>query len=229
MGYRNIDMGKLKRKIFFFFSLAFIVIGLMLFLPAGSLNYWQAWVFMATLLVPFIFVASYLLKHDPALLERRMRFREKEIQQKLIIKIANLFFFIGFLVPGLDYRYGWSSVPAWLVILSDALIFLGYLIIFLVFRENSYASRIIEVERGQKVIMTGPYSVIRHPMYAGVILMYLFMPIALGSYWALVFFVPVISIVVFRILDEEKVLLRDLKGYKEYTKKVRYRLIPGIW
>lgn len=223
------NIGKLKRMIFLLFPLGIIVMGLMLFLPSGSLNFWQAWVFMATLFVPVIFVVSYFLKHDPALLERRMQFKEKEVRQKLIIKIASLLFFTGILIPGFDYRYGWSDVPVWLVILSDVVIFLGYAIVFLVFRENSYTSRIVAVQKGQKVITTGPYSVVRHPMYVGVILMYLFMPLALGSYWAMIFFIPAIALIITRTLDEERVLLKGLKGYKEYTKKVRYRLIPGVW
>lgn len=226
---KKTDIGKLKKMIFLFFPLGIIVVGLMLFLPAGSLNFWQAWVFMAVLFVPVIFVVSYFLKHDPALLVRRMQFKEKEVRQKLIIKLANLFFFIGFLIPGFDYRYGWSNVPVWLVILSDVVIFLGYAIVFFVFKENSYTSRIIEVQKGQKLITTGPYSVVRHPMYVGVILMYLFMPLALGSYWAMIFFVPVIALILARTMDEERVLLKGLKGYKEYAKKVRYRLIPGVW
>jgi len=218
-----------RRKIFSFFVLGIIVMGLMLFLPAGSLGYWQAWLFMGTLFIPFIFVVLYFLKHDPELLGRRMKFKEKEAEQKIIIKITTLIFFAGFLIPGFDYRYGWSNVPTFLVILSDIIVFLGYMMVFFVFKENSYASRIIEVEKGQKVITTGPYSVIRHPMYAGQILMFIFMPIALGSYWALIFFIPVVVLLILRILNEEEVLSRDLEGYREYTKKVKYRLIPGIW
>lgn len=220
---------KLKRKIFLFFTLALIAAGLMLFLPAGSLNYWQAWLFIITLFTPVVFVAAYFLKHDTKLLERRMQFKEKEVKQKLIIKIAGLLFFIGFLIPGFDYRYGWSSVPAFLVVLSDIIIFLAYVLVFFVFKENSYASRTVGVEKGQKVVTTGLYSLVRHPMYVGIILIYIFIPIALGSYWASIFFLPVIGVIIFRTLDEERVLLKDLKGYKEYCKKVKYRIIPGIW
>ena len=226
---KKTDIGKLKKMIFLLFPLGIIFMGLMLFLPAGSLNFWQAWVFMAVLFTPVIFVVSYFLKNDPALLIRRMRFKEKNSQEKLIIKMSKLLFFVGFLIPGFDYRYGWSNVPAWLVIISDIIIFLGYAIVFFVFRENSYTSRIIEVQKGQKIITTGPYSIVRHPMYVGVILMYLFMPLALGSYYALIFFIPVIAVVIARALDEERVLLKGLKGYKAYMKKVRYRLIPGVW
>lgn len=218
-----------SKKIILLYLLGFVSVALALFAPAGSFDYWQAWVFMAVLFTPPIFVIVYFSKRDPELLKRRMQFKEKEIRQKMIIKISSWIFAIGMFVPGLDYRYGWSSVPVWLVILSDIIVFLGYLLIFFVFKENSYASRIIEVRDGQKVITTGPYSVIRHPMYVGVTLMYVFMPIALGSYWALIFFVPIIGILVFRILNEEKVLCRGLAGYEEYMKKVRYRLVPGIW
>jgi protein-S-isoprenylcysteine O-methyltransferase Ste14 len=219
----------LNAKMFLFLILALIITGLMLFLPAGSLNYWQAWVFMVTLFIPPLFVIAYFLKHDPGLLERRMQFREKETEQKTIIKIADLILLIGFLIPGFDYRYHWSAVPIWLVILSDIIIFSGYLLIFIVFKENSYTSRTVEVAKKQKVITTGPYSLVRHPMYVGMILIFIFIPLALGSYWALICFVPIIILLIFRIFNEEKVLLRDLKGYKEYMQKTRYRLIPGIW
>ncbi len=201
----------------------------MLFLPAGSLKFWNAYGFMAVVFIPVIFVMAYFLKHDPELLVRRIKFKEKESMQKTIIKLASLIFFVGFLVPGFDFRFGWSSVPFWLVVASDIVILLGYLLIFLVFKVNSYASRIIVVEKNQKVITRGPYAIVRHPMYVGVVLMYLSIPTALGSFWALVFFAPLVPIIVFRILNEEKVLLRELKGYAKYTRKVKYRLIPGIW
>ena len=220
---------KLKRKMLWIFPLAVVVTGLMLFLPAGSLRYWQAWMFLATLFPPVFFVVSYFLTRDPGLLARRLQLREKERQQQVIVKLANLAFFLGFLLPGLDHRYGWSGVPAWACVLADALVFLGYVIVFFVFRENSYTSRIVEVVEGQKAVTTGPYSLVRHPMYAGVVLMYLATPIALGSFWALGFFVPVIVLIVVRALDEERVLVRDLEGYKEYTQMVRYRLVPRVW
>jgi protein-S-isoprenylcysteine O-methyltransferase Ste14 len=220
---------KLKRKMLWVFPLAVVVTGLMLFLPAGSLRYWQAWMFLATLFSPVFFVVSYFLTRDPGLLARRLQVKEKERQQQVIVKLANLAFFLGFLLPGLDHRYGWSGVPAWACVLADALVFLGYVIVFFVFRENSYTSRIVEVVEGQKVVTTGPYSLVRHPMYAGVVLMYLATPIALGSFWALAFFVPVIVLIVVRALDEERVLVRDLEGYKEYTQMVRYRLVPRVW
>lgn len=222
-------MNSLKKRVFLFLAMAPAVTGLLLFLPAGTFRYWQAWAFLATLFLPAGLVISYFVKNDPALLERRLKSRETESREKLIIKAGQLIFLAGFLMPGLDRRFGWSQMPGWLCLAADAVIFLSYLFVFRVFRENSYASRIVEVVQGQKVIDTGPYSVIRHPMYAGVIPMYLCIPLALGSYPALAFFVPVILIIVLRIFDEERLLLKDLPGYREYTEKVRYRLIPRVW
>jgi protein-S-isoprenylcysteine O-methyltransferase Ste14 len=210
-------------------ALTVVVTGLLLFLPASSFNYWQAWLFMGVLFIPFIFVVLYLIRNNPDLIERRLRFKEKEAGEKTIIKLSQVVFFIGILVPGFDYRFGWSHVPFWLVIAADIVIFLGYMLIFLTFKENSYASRIVEVEKKQKICTTGPYAIIRHPMYAGIIPMYISVPLALGSYYALIFFVPTIGVVFYRIFDEEKILSKNLKGYREYMKKVKYRLIPGIW
>lgn len=203
--------------------------GLMLFLPAGSIMYWQAWIYCSVIFVPMAFIIFYLFNQDPELLERRMRLREKEEKQKTIIKVAYIFFFIGFVIPGLDHRYHWSNVPVLLVITANAIVLSGYLLCFLVFQENSYASRIIEVEKGQNVITTGPYAIVRHPMYLGVLLMFLFTPLALGSYLALIFFLPLIPLIVLRLLNEEKVLLRELRGYKKYCQKTRYHLVPFIW
>lgn len=225
----NRNRSKLKKKIFFRLIMALIVVGMMLFLPAGSLKYWEAWIYCGVIFVPMVFAVSYFLKTDPELLERRMRLREKEKKQKTIIKAANLVFFISLLIPGFDHRYQWSNVPVALVIAANAMVFLGYLVFFFVLRENSYASRIIEVEHEQKVITTGPYAIVRHPMYSGVILMVLFTPLALGSYWALITFLPMLPLVVFRTLNEEEVLFRELPGYKEYCQKTRYRLFPFIW
>ncbi len=220
---------KLSGKIVLIIILGIVLTALMLFLPAGSFGYWHAWLFMCVLFIPAIFVTLYFLKRDPAFLERRLRFKEKEAREKTIIKLSQILFFITFLIPGFDYRYGWSNVPFWLVIASNSIVFLGYLFIFYVFKVNSYASRIVEVEKDQKVITTGPYAIIRHPMYTGVLLMYFFMPVALGSYIALIPMAPILIIIILRIFDEERLLKKELKGYKEYTKKVRYRLIPGIW
>jgi len=216
-------------KFLSFFFLALIVIGLALFLPAGTLDYWEAWVYICVVFIPALFVVLCFLKNDPEFLMRRMQFREKEARQKTIIGLSNIIFMIGFLLPGFDHRFGWSELPFELVIMADVLVFLGYVLVLLVFKENRYAARVIQVEKGQTVISTGPYSIIRHPMYIGVMLMLIATPIALGSFWALLPFLLLPIILIYRILNEEEVLLRDLPGYKEYCKKTRYRLIPYIW
>jgi protein-S-isoprenylcysteine O-methyltransferase Ste14 len=211
------------------FSAGFIVVALFLFLPAGSLLYWQAWVYLGVLFIPMIAVVNYFMKRDPGLLERRMRTREKYEPQKRIQALTGVLFFLGFLIPGLDYRFGWSFVPVPLVLAADVVVALGYLLIFLVFRENSYTSRIIDVEPGQRVVTTGPYALIRHPMYLGVTLMFLATPLALGSWVAVPLFLLVPVFLVFRIRNEEEVLVRELPGYADYCSDVQYRLIPGIW
>jgi protein-S-isoprenylcysteine O-methyltransferase Ste14 len=176
-----------------------------------------------------LLVLIYLLKNDPGLLERRMKMREREAEQKLIVKLSYFHFLLAFLLPGFDKRFGWSNVPAGAVVIADILVLLGYGTFFLVLRENRYASRIIEVEQGQKVISSGPYAMVRHPMYLGLLLLYIFSPLALGSYWAMIPAILIIPIIVARIRNEESVLARDLGGYQEYMQKIRYRLIPGIW
>ncbi len=206
-----------------------LVISAFLFLPAGTPDYWQAWAYLAVVLSPAAVVIVYFMGKDPAFLERRLRTREKEAEQALIMKLALPVFVIAFLIPGLDRRFGWSAVPAEISIAADALVFLAYIFIFFVFRENSYAGRTVQVDEGQKVISSGPYSVVRHPMYLGQIAMYVATPLALGSYLALPVFLLMIPVFVFRIINEEKVLRRDLRGYKEYCMKTRYRLIPFVW
>lgn len=201
----------------------------MFFLPAGTFAYWEAWIYLAILFIPVVLVLTYLLKNDPELLKRRMRMREKEVEQKLIIKLSYLYFLLAFLLPGFDKRFEWSNVPVIVVIVADILVLLGYGMFFLVLKENNYASRIIEVEQEQKVITSGPYAIVRHPMYLGLILMYIFSPLALGSYWAMIPSLLIIPLLVARIWNEESVLVRELKGYQEYLQKTRYRLIPRIW
>jgi len=223
------SLKKLKRKIYFLFPLAFILLAAILMLSAGSLKFWQGWVFCAVILVPALFVAIYFFKRSPEFLERRMNFKEKEVRQKTIVKIADTFFFLGFLMPGLDYRFGWSAVPMWLVVVSDAIILAGYFLVFISFKENYFAARTVEIFEGQKLVDTGPYAVVRHPMYAGIIPMFLFMPLALGSFWALLPLIPVCVVIILRTLNEEEVLRRDLPGYNVYCEKVRYRLVPFVW
>jgi protein-S-isoprenylcysteine O-methyltransferase Ste14 len=207
----------------------FPVLGLMFFLPAWTLNYWQAWVYIFIVAVPAIFIGRYLYKHDRALLERRMRMKERLSGQNLIVVTSGIFFLATFLIPGFDFRFGWSEVPVAVIILSQVLVLAGYLIVALVFRANSYASRIIEIEKDQVVITTGPYAIVRHPMYVGVLIFYLFSPLALGSYWATIPALCIVPFIIARIKGEEKELLENLAGYRDYAVKTRYRLLPGIW
>jgi len=202
---------------------------LIIILPSGTWNYWQGWMYLGTLFVPMFFVFWYLLKHDPALLERRMRMREKESAQKKIVAFSFLYFPVVFVLPGLDVRLGWSHVPPMVSIIADLFVVAGYMIFVWVLTVNSFLSRVVEVEAGQKVISTGPYALVRHPMYVGVIIMYLASPLALGSYWTLLPALLIVPLLVARILNEEQVLRRELPGYTEYTQKVKYRLLPGVW
>jgi protein-S-isoprenylcysteine O-methyltransferase Ste14 len=206
-----------------------VVFILFFFLPAGTWNYWQAWVYIGIIFIPMLFVLVYLIRHDPELLERRMRMRERRSEQRLIIKVSLIFFVLAYLLPGFDIRFGWSNVPLWVCIAADVLVLLGYGIVFRVFQVNSYASRVIEVNSGQKVIDTDIYAIVRHPMYFGAILMYVASPLALGSYWAMIPGAVIAPILVARILDEETALEKDLPGYVEYKQKTKYRLIPFIW
>jgi protein-S-isoprenylcysteine O-methyltransferase Ste14 len=211
------------------FVVAILALLVLFFLPAGTFAYWQAWVYMAIIFIPMLFVLFYLLKNDPELLARRMNLNEKQPEQRLIVKLSVIPFLISFLLPGFDIRFGWSHVPAGVVVIADVLVLLGYGIVFLVFRENRYASRVVEVEQGQTVISSGPYALVRHPMYLGSILLYVLSPLALGSWWAIIPAVFIIPVLAARLLNEESVLAKELDGYRDYMQKTRYRLVPGIW
>jgi protein-S-isoprenylcysteine O-methyltransferase Ste14 len=183
---------------------------LVYFLPAGTLNFWQAWLWLFIMFVPMAFVGHYLLRRDPALLERRMHTHEKEKEQKRFQKLTAPIFILIYLLPGFDRRFGWSDIPAGIIIVTDILILIGYGLFFLVMKENSYASRVVEVATDQKVIKTGPYAVVRHPMYTSVILMWVLTPLALGSLWA---FLPALSIpftIVIRIKKRRKSINRRI-------------------
>lgn len=216
-----------KAKAFLVPIVIMIVMWAVLFLPAGSLQYWEAWILWSGFSILTLFITVYFLKKSPELLSRRMKHKEKEATKKPPA-ILNLCF-LCYIIPGLDFRFHWSSVPVGVIIAANAVVFTGYLFIILVFKENSYASTVIQVEKEQRVITTGPYAIVRHPMYLGLILMMLFTPLALGSFWAIIPALLIIPMNVFRIAGEEDVLLRDLPGYKEYCLKTRYRLIPLIW
>jgi protein-S-isoprenylcysteine O-methyltransferase Ste14 len=219
----------LKTRLILRCLIAVIFVAVFLFIPAGTLRYWQGSVFMAILFLPMLITSGYFLKRDPQLVERRLRTQEKISEQKTIIRWAQWVFFVSLLIPGLDYRFGWSRVPLWLTILSQLFVFAGYLITLWVMKENSFASRTVQVEEGQKVISTGPYRLVRHPMYSGAILMLLFTPLALGSWWALPGFLLLIPLIVLRLLNEEKMLCRDLPGYPDYCLHTRSRLLPLLW
>jgi len=223
------EMSNLISKIVIRFSFLPIFLGVLILLPAGTINYWQVYVYLAVLVIPMLFVLFYFLRNDPQFLERRTRAKEKEKQQ-IIIQITFSFILLsGFIISGFDRRFGWSDIPFSIVLLADIIILLGYLIIFFVFKQNSYASRVVEVDKNQKVISTGLYGIVRHPMYIGVLIMFIPTPIALGSYWGLIPMATFPLALVFRILNEENVLRKELPGYKEYCQKIKYRLIPFVW
>lgn len=209
-----------------------VVIAVLFFVPAWSLHFWQAWIYLAIMAVSSAAIILYLAKHDDALIGRRLKagpIAEKERSQKIIQAVTSVFGVILYLVPGFDDRWHWSNVPTLLVILGEIGVALGFYIMYLVFRENTYSSSIVEVAKDQKVVSTGPYAVVRHPMYVGAILLFLATPLALGSYWA---FIPAIILSVMiavRLVDEEKFLAANLPGYDAYRQLVRYRLVPGLW
>jgi len=203
--------------------------GALLLLPSGSWAFWPAWLYLAVLFGPMLAVTFYFLRHDRALLHRRMESREVEPAQRMIITISALVCIGGFLLPGLDFRYGWSSLPVAVILAANLCVFLGYLVTFWVLKTNSYAARTIRVETDQRVIDTGPYAKVRHPMYTGVMVMMLASPLALGSLAALPAFLLLPPLLIGRILNEEKVLREQLAGYTEYCERVRYRLVPGLW
>ncbi|MGD0955095.1 MAG: isoprenylcysteine carboxylmethyltransferase family protein [Methanotrichaceae archaeon] len=223
-------MNALRKQVISRFGLAALMIPVILFAMAGTLHYWQGWLYWAVIIIPMLAAVSYFLRADPELLERRMKGHEKEQEQRIIIILCNAVGVAGFLAIAIDLRlHGLNQVPTKMVLVADAGVFLGYCLILWVFKENSYASRTIEVVESQKVVATGPYSIIRHPMYLGFLIMLLLTPIALGSWWALPFFLLYIPILMWRIFNEEKVLLRDLPGYYEYCQERHYRLLPLIW
>ncbi|MCL4468029.1 MAG: isoprenylcysteine carboxylmethyltransferase family protein [Deltaproteobacteria bacterium] len=223
------ELKALKRKMIVFPGIVLLLLTVLIFLPAGTFCYWQAYVYIAVLLGPMVLVVGYFFKKDPRFLQRRLRIKEREAEQKKIVSVSFLFFFAGYLITGLDHRFGWSDIPAGIVLMADALVLAGYLFIFAVFKVNRYASRVILVDKDQTVITTGPYRFVRHPMYLGSIVLFMSSPIALGSYWGVLPFIAVPVSLVFRILNEEKVLSEQLSGYKEYCTNVRFRLLPFVW
>jgi protein-S-isoprenylcysteine O-methyltransferase Ste14 len=209
-----------------------LVMAALLFIPAWTLDYWQAWAFLTVYFASCLAVSLYLMKNDPQLLERRMSggpTAEKEATQKIIMFFVSFGFFGLIAFPALDHRFAWSHMPPYVALAGDALVMLGWLAIFFVFKENTFASATIELAPGQKVISTGPYALVRHPMYAGAFVLLLGIPIALGSWWSVLIIVAIMPALIWRLFDEEKFLTRNLPGYVEYQKTVRYRLIPLVW
>jgi len=214
------------------FAFLMLVLALALFLSAGSLSFWQAWVYLSVFAGCTILITAYLIKNDRELLEGRVQagpVAETQRSQQIIQSLASLFFIGLFIVPGLDFRFGWSNVAPVVCLSSDGLVALGFYFVYLVFRENSFTRATIDVSVGQKVVSTGPYAVVRHPMYAGAMFLIIFTPLALGSWVALPFSIPLILVIVARLLDEERFLKANLSGYEEYCQKVRYHLVPNIW
>lgn len=226
------EMDKLLAKTILGFAFLMLVLALALFLSAGSLNFWQAWMYLAVFAGCTILITAYLVKNDRELLAGRVQagpVAETQRTQRIIQSLASLFFIGLFIVPGLDFRAGRSNMPAVVSWLADAFVALGFYIVFLVFRENSYTRATIAVSAEQKVITTGPYAFVRHPMYSGAILLLIFTPLALGSWVGVPFSIPIILVIVARLLEEEKFLKAELSGYEEYSRKVRYRLVPSLW
>ena len=206
-----------------------VLIGLLLFLPAWTFNYFGAWLFLGVLFVPMLIMGAVMLLKAPALLEKRLNNKEKEATQRGVVALSGLAFLGGFLISAFDFRFSWSTVPLWLTVAAAVIFLVGYGIYAEVMRENAYLSRTIEVQEGQKVIDTGLYGIVRHPMYFATLLMFLPIPLILQSFWGLIPMALYPVVIVIRILNEEKVLERGLEGYSEYKKRVKYRLIPFVW
>lgn len=225
-------MNSLDRKAFGGLMQLTVVLAVSLFIPAGTFNYWQAWVFLAVFFTAVLAITMYLKKEDPKLLERRIKAgsaAETQRSQKVIQFLAAIAFILIFILSALDHRFGWSVVPRYVAVAGDLLVALGLLAVFFVFRENSFASATIEVATGQRLIATGPYAIVRHPMYSGAFIMLLGVPPALGSWWGLLTVIPIMVVIIWRLIDEEKFLQISLPGYSDYLGKVKYRLLPFIW
>lgn len=211
------------------FTLGVILIGLLIFLPANTINYWNGWLFMGILFIPMFIAGIVMMLKSPELLRKRLNAKEKETEQKHVIALSGLMFISGFIIAGLNYRYSWIVIPNSIVITASIIFIISYLLYAEVLRENAYLSRTIEVQENQKVIDTGLYGIVRHPMYAVTILLFLSIPLVLGSIISFIIFLLYPFIISKRIKNEEAVLEKELKGYSDYKKKVKYKLIPFIW
>lgn len=225
-------MRNLNTRAWLAVALLAVVAGFLLFLSAGTIQYWQAWLYLLIFISASLLTTAYLMKNDPALLERRMRggpTAEQRPAQKIIMLFTSIGFVALLIVPAFDHRFGWSKVPPGVVLAGDVLVAVGLYLIFLVYRENTFTSATIAVAENQKVVSSGPYAIVRHPMYASASLCLIGTPLALGSYWGLIPMGAIVPFLIWRLLDEEYFLARNLSGYTEYQQRVRYRLVPFVW
>ena len=211
------------------FLLGVVLVGVLIFLPAGTLRFFGGWLLMGVLFVPMFFAGLLMILKKPELLRKRLQAKEQRTQQDLIVKLSGLMFLAGFILAGLDFRFGWLPLPTWVNWVAAVLFLIAYILYAEVLRENTYLSRTIEVQEGQKVVDTGLYGIVRHPMYAVTLLLFLSMPFVLGSALSFLCFLCYPVLIAKRLKNEEELLEEELEGYKEYKQKVRYRLIPGIW
>ena len=211
------------------FFCGFLLVGVLIFLPAGTLAFAKGWLLMGLLFGPMFIAGLVMLAKSPEFLAKRLDVNEKRSAQQGVVKLSGLMFIAGFVVAGLDFRFGWSNMPQAVTVVASVLFLLAYLLYAEVMRENAYLSRTIKVEEGQTVVSTGLYGIVRHPMYMATLLLFLVMPLVLGSWWALIPFAFYPAIIISRLKDEEVLLTRELAGYAEYKEKVRYRIIPFIW
>ena len=211
------------------FAFGLLMVGLLIFLPAGTLAYTYGWLLIGLLFGPMLVAGFVMLAKSPEFLKKRLDAKEKQGTQKGVVALSGLMFIVGFVVAGLDFRFGWSQVPAWVVITASVLFLIAYALYAEVMRENAYLSRTIKVEEGQTVVDTGMYGIVRHPMYAVTILLFLMIPLVLGSWYASIAFAFYPAVIIVRLKAEEELLTRELPGYAEYKKKVKYRIIPFVW
>lgn len=220
---------KLLLKAIAKFIFGLLIVGMLLFLPAGTFAYTNAWLFIALLFVPILILGIVLFIKSPELLEKRLNAKEDESTQKGVVAISGVLFLAGFIVAGLDFRFCWSHIPNWVVAIASVVLLVSYALYAEVMRENVYLSRAIEIQENQKVVDTGLYGIVRHPMYATTLWLFLAIPIVLGSWWSFLCFLPYIPVIAVRIINEEKVLSEGLEGYTDYKKRVKHRIIPFVW
>lgn len=211
------------------FIFGMLLVGALVFIPAGTLGYLNGWLFISILFIPMFVIGIVLFIRSPELLRKRLDSKEKENTQKGVVAVSGLLFLVGFIVAGLDYRFGWSDMPVWITVFASVILLVSYALYAEVMRENIYLSRTVEVHEGQSIVDTGLYGIVRHPMYAITVWLFLAIPVVLGSWWSFLCFVFYIPVILVRIENEEKVLLEGLDGYSDYKKRVKYKILPFVW